>query len=462
MVLTDTGTTGIPKGCDISHENAVQAMLAFQRIFAGRWTSDSRWLQFASYHFDVSVLEHFWSWSVGICVTSAPRDIILEDISRTIRQLHITHLDLTPSLARTLHPSKVPSLCTGVFITGGELLKQEILDVWGPELCIYNAYVRFAFFLVSMILTQRSYGPTEASIGVSIYPRMPATSKPSNIGWQFDNVGTFILRPGTNIPVIRGAVGELCVSGKLVGLGYRNRPELTKHRFHYLESFEQRVYRTGDLVRVLHDGSFDFLGRTDDQIKLRGQRLEISEINEVMKSSVREVSEVVTLVLKHPRQQKEQLVSFVVLVCEPRPALPVMIDWRPEIRIVISAIQNACRAKLPGYGVPTHVLPITSIPLSANNKLDLARLKDVYHTLDIDELQRLSRLPPNVETAWSIGEREVAALLAHYLNIETHHITKESNLLELGLDSISVSGFVRHLKSGGYSNARPSLIMKSI
>ena len=133
-----TGTTGTPKGCEITHENAVQAMLAFQRIFRGHWSPESKFLQFASFHFDVSVLEQYWSWSVGICVSSIPRDIVLGDIAGTIRGLNITHIDLTPSLASLLHPDEAPSLCRGVFITGGEQLKQEILDVWGPKEVIYN------------------------------------------------------------------------------------------------------------------------------------------------------------------------------------------------------------------------------------------------------------------------------------------------------------------------------------
>lgn len=136
--LYTSGTSGTPKACLITHENAVQAMLSFQRLFHGHWDVDSRFLQFASFHFDVSVLEQYWSWSVGICVTSAPRDLIFEDIARAITALGITHLDLTPSLAKTLHPDDVPSLCKGVFITGGEQLQQEILDVWGAKGCIYN------------------------------------------------------------------------------------------------------------------------------------------------------------------------------------------------------------------------------------------------------------------------------------------------------------------------------------
>ena len=113
-------------------------MLAFQRHFGGRWTQSSRFLQFASFHFDVSVLEQFWSWSVGICVTSLPRDLLFEDIPSAIRVLGITHLDLTPSLAGMLVPDDVPALCDGVFIVGGEALKQEVLDTWGPKGCLHN------------------------------------------------------------------------------------------------------------------------------------------------------------------------------------------------------------------------------------------------------------------------------------------------------------------------------------
>ncbi|KAK4995507.1 non-ribosomal peptide synthetase nps2, partial [Cryomyces antarcticus] len=169
--LYTSGSTGKPKGCEITHKNAVQAILAFTRLFAGHWDlNSSRWLQFASFHFDVSVLEQYWSWSVGICLVSVPRDVVLEDLAGTIRKLEITHIDLTPSLARVLEPDDVPSLCRGVFITGGEQLSQEIIDAWGPKAVIYNGY-----------------GPTETTIGITMYPRVPSNGKPSNIGRQFDN-----------------------------------------------------------------------------------------------------------------------------------------------------------------------------------------------------------------------------------------------------------------------------------
>ncbi|KAF1921200.1 hypothetical protein BDU57DRAFT_40928 [Ampelomyces quisqualis] len=436
--LYTSGTTGTPKGCELTHENAVQALLSFQRLFAGHWTSESRWLQFASFHFDVSVLEQYWSWSVGICVVSAPRDVIFEDLANSISTLGITHIDLTPSLAQTLHPDDVPSLCKGVFITGGESLKQEILDVWGPKGVIYNGY-----------------GPTEATIGCTMLPRVPANGKPSNIGPQFDNVGTFVLRPGTDEPVLRGSVGELCVSGKLVGKGYLNHEGMTKKSFPYLERFGERVYRTGDLVRILHDGTFEFLGRADDQVKLRGQRLEIGEINSVIKRANNGISDVATLVLKHPRQQKKQLVAFIV-PGRTQGQADILLEALSESRIA----KDACHDKLPPYMVPTHFVPLTSIPLNVNNKADVKKLKLIYEALSVAELHQLSATSDEREQSWSSLETQLRTVFKKELDVGEDAIDKETSFFELGMDSISVIGVVRALKKAGIVGATASLAMK--
>ncbi|KAG9237778.1 peptide synthetase [Amylocarpus encephaloides] len=400
--LYTSGTTGTPKGCLITHENSVQAMLSFQRLFSGHWTPTSKWLQFASFHFDVSVLEQFWSWSVGICVASAPRDIIFEDIPGTIQRLGITHIDLTPSLARLLHPDEVPSLCKGVFITGGEQLRQEILDVWGEKACIYNGY-----------------GPTEATIGVTMYPRVPKNGKPSNIGPQFDNVGSFVLKPGTELPVLRGGVGELCVSGKLVGKGYLNRPDLTAERFPTLEVFGERVYRTGDLVRILHDETFIFLGRADDQVKLRGQRLELTEINEVIKKAVDGLQDIVTLVLKHNAQQKEQLITFFVTTVS-----------QQSFRGMIAQMKSASDSK---------------------------QLAAMYNNLNLEDLQKLSN-SSSQDRGWQDSDKKVVSIIALALDLDPSAIVRSSNIFELGLDSISIISFSRALHNAGLENARLSTI----
>lgn len=441
--LYTSGTTGTPKGCEITHRNAVQAMLAFQRLFDGHWDSDSRWLQFASFHFDVSVLEQYWSWSVGICVTSCPRDLLFEDLPGTIRQLEITHIDLTPSLARLVQPDEVPSLCRGVFITGGEQLKQEILDSWGKYGVIYNGY-----------------GPTEVTIGCTMLPRVPANGKPSNIGPQFDNVGSFVLVPGTSTPVLRGGAGELCVSGPLVGRGYLNRAELTKERFQSLSEFGERIYRTGDLVRILHDGSFQFMGRIDDQVKLRGQRLEIGEINEVIKGATEELEEVATLVVKHPKQSKDQLVSFVTRNGTQKKSTSAHVRFTENDLEFLANFKGACHSKLPGYMVPTHIIPMTLLPLSPNNKVDMKVLKSIYQSLSLEDIQKLApkggrKRNDNPE------EQRIVSVLSRFIETTEGEITPWTSIYELGLDSISVISFSRRLKDAGFVQAQPSLIMKS-
>ena len=440
--LYTSGTTGTPKGCEISHENAVQAMIAFQRLFAGHWTEESRWLQFASYWFDVSVLEQFWSWSVGIRVVGAPRDVVLEDLPSFVRNLNITHIDLTPSLARLLQPGDVPSLWKGVFITGGETLKQEIIDAWGPKATICNGY-----------------GPTEATIGVTMNTFIGEHAKPSNIGRQFDNVGTYVLHPGSDEPVLRGAVGELCVSGKLVGKGYLNRPDLTKRCFPILERFNEKVYRTGDLVRLLADGSFAFIGRQDSQMKLRGQRLEISEIDSVIQNCGENVTEVVSLVVKADDGGKETLVSFITSSANRRSG-DIEIDQSEEARLASRVAHEACSNRLPSYMVPTHIIPITLLPLTVNNKVDTKHLIAIFKSASLRELQDLKDADATARPM-NATERKICMILSKILPNNLDQAKPTSNLFSLGLSSISSISFASLLKRAGFKGASVATIMKN-
>lgn len=438
-VLYTSGTTGTPKGCELTHDNAVQALLAFERLFQGRYDDTSRWLQFASYHFDVAILEHFWTWSVGMRLVVAPRDLVLQDLMGIIDTMQITHIDLTPSLGRLLDPEMVPSLHRGVFITGGEAVKQEILDAWGRIGSLFNFY-----------------GPTECTIGVTTFPSMPAIGKPSNIGWQFDNVGSLVLAPGTQQPVLRGGIGELCISGRLVGKGYLNRPDLTNDRFPYLEELGERVYRTGDLVRLLHDNSFEFLGRIDTQVKLRGQRLEVDEIDVVIRKC-EDVEDVVCLVTKHPKQQKDQLISFIAVSSKRRQGKPDLCAPQ-QTRSLIDAAKAACEEHLPGYMVPTHFIPVEYIPLSVNNKVEEKILRALYQDIPVSVLQEYGgesgdRMPFNN------SERTIAETLASFLHIDVKELHPESNVFSLGLSSISAIQLAQRLMKAGFMSARPATIM---
>ncbi|RPB21806.1 hypothetical protein L211DRAFT_827739 [Terfezia boudieri ATCC MYA-4762] len=440
--LYTSGTTGTPKGCEVTHENTVQAILSFQRIFKGHWDGESRFLQFASFHFDVSVLEHFWSWSVGICLTSTPRDLLFEDLSLAISKLEITHLDLTPSLAALLDPEEVPSLLRGVFIVGGEALKQDVLDTWGKHGVLHNGY-----------------GPTEVTIGCTMLPQVPQDGKPSNIGPQFNNVGSFVMIPNTNRPTLKGAIGELCVSGKLVGKGYLNRPDLTEEKFPTLEKYGERIYRTGDLVRVLYNGCFDFLGRADDQVKLRGQRLEIGEINTTLKRADSNVKAAATLVLRHPKQQRDQLVSFFSVNGAGMEKRSSHLITTGEYSTLIGSLLNSCKRNLPIYMVPTHFLPLSEIPLSVNNKVDNKRLTQIYMDASLEVLQSLAYREK--EGSLSAAEEKIQSILVEMTRLQRQDIRGTSTIFELGLDSVSVVGLARKLKKTGFNTATVSMIMQN-
>jgi len=440
-VLYTSGTTGTPKGCEITHENSVQAMLAFQRLFEGRWTKASRWLQFASYHFDVAVLEHFWTWSLGLRLICAPRDLILEDLPGFIDGLNISHLDLTPSLGRLLDPELVPSLHSGVFITGGEAVKPEMLRAWGDYGCLFNFY-----------------GPTECTIGVTTFPSVPKNGKASNIGWQFDNVGVCVMKQNSDELVLRGAVGELCIFGKLVGKGYLNRPELNQERFPYANSIDERIYRTGDLVRLLHDNSIEFLGRADSQVKLRGQRLEIDEIIAVvLKNEI--IKDAACVIAKSVEQQKDQLIGFIADSSDRKQNVPELLPAKDSAAMIESA-RKACEQHLPGYMVPTHFIPIKCMPLSINNKLEEKQLKELFRTMSSSQIQGYAAQAQD-NRPLNETEKKVAHTLGDVLQINVHDAQPGSNIFTFGLSSISAIQFSRKLKAAGLQGASIAVVIQN-
>ncbi|RYC65459.1 hypothetical protein CHU98_g767 [Xylaria longipes] len=442
--LYTSGTTGAPKGCMISHENAVQAMAAFTYLFTGRWNPDSRWLQFAAFHFDVSVLEQYWSWYVGIVVVAAPKDVILSDLAMIISKLEITHIDLTPSLARLISPDECPSLCKGVFITGGEKLRSDILDTWGSHRVIHNAY-----------------GPTEATIGITMYCGVPQNGRPSNIGNLFPNVGAHIFERGSEIPVLRGSVGELCVTGKLVGQGYLNRDSLTKERFPILQESGERIYRTGDLVRVLHDGSLDFLGRADDQVKLRGQRLEIGEINHAIREGLADkAGDVATMVARRRGQDIDLLVSFVAPTSDSAAAGELQIYYDVEHIEFAGHAQEACRSRLATYMVPSFIICVSRIPLSTNNKVDINQLKKLFSDLSHEQLQTLSTTSVSSRRELNRLESQVLEAIHQVVHVNENNILPTTTIFELGIDSITATRLAKQLRTMGFTSATPSMVLR--
>ncbi|TGJ88616.1 hypothetical protein E0Z10_g179 [Xylaria hypoxylon] len=341
-------------------------------------------------------------------------------------------------------PMSVQAYARAFFITGGEKLRSDILEAWGSTRVIHNAY-----------------GPTEATIGITMYRGVPENGRPSNIGNLFPNVGAYIFEPNSEIPVLRGGVGELCVSGKLVGKGYLNREALTKERFPVLQASGERVYRTGDLVRVLPDDSIDFLGRADDQVKLRGQRLEIGEINHVIREGLADkVGDIATIVTRRKAQDIDLLVSFVSLSSNSGPARELRIYYDASHIQFAGLAQEACRSRLATYMVPSFIICVSRIPLSTNNKVDINQLKKLFSELSNEKLQALSA--PSLPSRRELNniEKEVLKAINQVVDVQENDINPTTTIFQLGIDSITATRLARQLRTMGHTSATPSMILR--
>ena len=440
-ILYTSGSTGTPKGCCISHKSIVQAMYSFRDQFCQQYDTESRFLAFASLHFDVSILEQYFSWSVGARVCAAPRDVLLSDIPGAIKYFGITHLDLTPQLAMTLLPEDAKSL--RVFITGGEMLRAETVDHWGGSGVLFNFY-----------------GPTEVTIGCTALKRVEKDARPSNIGQPWLNCGIIVQSVlGKAKPALRGAIGDLIVSGSQVGAGYMDLPDATKKRFAFSKVLNDRTYATGDLVRLLADDSLDFAGRADSQIKLRGQRIETGEIDSVLKKSDAQVFEAVTVVLKHPSQQKDQLVSFVVWKDSDRSdAMAVLEARKTEVQL------RACQEALPPYMIPSFLVPVNRIALTATHKVDTKKLRVLYDAIEPDLLQKMSTNSRSDQSVSTPADPETVEKVRSVVQRMTGvtDLDDDSSIFELGLDSVSVVGLVRQLKLAGLQTCSVAVVMGSV
>lgn len=233
-----------------------------------------------------------------------------------------------------------------------------------------------------------------------------------------------------------------------------------------MEEYGEKIYRTGDLVRILCDNSFEFLGRADDQIKLRGQRLEVGEINAVIKRGVAEgqVRDVATLGIEHGASKRKQLVCFFVPLSSPvkkKEGKDLKVLRQDEVVKIAEEAREVCQGKLPPYMVPTHFIAVSVLPLSTNNKVESKKLRSLYATLSPADLDLFSGVHEGRESNWSVGEKRIIDILSSLTGCERGKIKRNSSILRIGLDSISVVGFSRALKDSGFANAQVGKVMQN-
>ncbi|MBP2455951.1 amino acid adenylation domain-containing protein [Mycolicibacterium lutetiense] len=263
-VIFTSGSTGTPKGVAISHAGVLGVAAAHHDLLG--LTPRARVLMVAAPTFDASVFEWLWAVASGAALVVAPPDSYAGDaLTAVIEDQQVEAALITPTVLATLDPAEIDGLDT--LVTGGEACPAELVAAWAPGRRMFNAY-----------------GPTE----VTIWATWSALSagQPVRIGAPVPGTCALVLDARLN-PAPVGVVGELYLAGPVLARGYVGRPDLTADRF-VANPFGvpgTRLYRTGDLVRWTPTGSLEYLGRADAQVKLRGQRLELGEIENTLLAS---------------------------------------------------------------------------------------------------------------------------------------------------------------------------------
>jgi amino acid adenylation domain-containing protein len=341
-VIYTSGSTGRPKGVMVEHRHAVNFLLGM--VGAWRITPDDRVLQFASLNFDVSVMDMFMTLLAGArAVLASPETLSSPPrLADLMRDRRVTFACLPPAVVNLLSGQDFPDL--RLVLSAGEELSGELVRKWlRPGLEFYNGY-----------------GPTEAAIGAT-YSLIDGTAFPPPIGRPKPNYQAYVLDRHLN-PVPVGVAGELHIGGAGVTRGYLNRPDLTEERF-IPDPFSgkpgARLYKTGDLVRRMPDGNLVFLGRIDGQVKIRGLRVELGEVETALVSHPAVAQAVV--VVAADRSGEKQLTGYVRL--EPDGPGASVADLRRHLA-----------GLLPKYMVPTYLVTMDSLPLNTNGKIDKAAL----------------------------------------------------------------------------------------
>ena len=292
-VIYTSGSTGQPKGVAVQHRGLCNLVEAHKEAF--RLGDQSRVLQFASFSFDASVSEIFSTLAAGGSLHVYRRESLMpgDDLERVLREEQITTVTLPPTVLAVLDQEKLCHLQT--IIAAGESCSAEIVDRWARRRRFLDAY-----------------GPTEATVCASIGESEAGSNRKPTIGRPIANTRLYILDHEMK-PVPVGVHGELYIAGAGVTRGYLGKPDLTAERFLpniFSHEGGERVYRTGDVVRYLSNGEIEFIGRADEQVKIRGHRIEPREIETVLSEQpgVRQVA----VVAREDEPGQKRLVAYVV------------------------------------------------------------------------------------------------------------------------------------------------------
>lgn len=385
-VIYTSGSTGKPKGVIIKHNGVINLNNLFLHDF--KIDAGDHIMQFANFTFDASVFEMFMALLNGASLYILP-DHTRKDSSRFLQFVNENKISVTilpPAYLLNIDDSGLSTL--RLLITGGAPTYPELVKKWMDKVTYVNAY-----------------GPTEASVCVTC-ARITDPSR-ITIGGPNPNTSIYILNQHRQLQPV-GIAGELCIGGDGLAIGYLANPELTEKSFipnPYMPG--EKIYRTGDLARWLPDGSIEFIGRNDNQVKVSGYRIELGEIENQLLTHP-DIREAVAIV--RGEKENKSICAYYVSGKE---------HDQEELRMHLAKT-------LPGYMIPSYFLQIEKIPLTSHGKLDKKALPDPVH-------KTAAYVAPKNDT-----EELLTNVWSEILGIDKSSISTHSNFFELGGNSLKV------------------------
>ena len=423
-VMYTSGSTGRPKGVMVTHQCVGRLFTATTEWF--QFETQDVWTLFHSYAFDFSVWELWGALLYGGRVVVVPQDVSREPaaLAELIRTEGVTVLNQTPGAFRQLMGEAAALASLRLVIFGGEALTLATLKPW------MTRYGETHPQLVNM------YGITETTVHVTYGPlteAMVTGETDSLIGQRIPDLRIYVLDARMDIVPV-GVLGELYVGGAGVARGYWQRPGLTAERFvpdPFGVETGARLYRTGDVGRYRADGTLEYLGRADQQVKIRGHRIEVGEIEAAL-GQWSEVAEAV-VVAREDRAEEKRLVAYVV----PRAGRTVTVtDMREQLK-----------TQVPEYMIPAAVVVLERLPLTVHGKVDRRALPAPAEVRpELDATYVAPRTP--VETT-------LAEIWAQVLEVDRVGIY--DNFFALGGDSITSLRIVGAMKGRGLDMKLSSL-----
>ncbi|KAK4670006.1 NRPS protein [Podospora pseudopauciseta] len=430
-VIYTSGSTGLPKGVQV-HHGAVGASTEGMIEACG---IDSRWhvLWFLNYVFDASYFDVFTVLGSGGIISITDQDTLMQDLAACVNAVGAEQLMITPTISKLISPERVPTLTT--LLVCGEPITPEIASVWATRMDVYNGY-----------------GPTEATILMTVSKVLPNGNLKS-IGRPLKAVHASILHPELLVPVPHGTVGELCVSGDQVAIGYLNRPDITAKSFLTAEDGSV-LYRTGDYARWLPNGEIECLGRRDNQVKLNGFRIELGEIENTILSQAADVVQLCVVGVAEVQRKKQIVVYFVPVEKPDKEAESSGIYSTAVVdpAVILDRLQS-----LAHYMMPKVLLPFKGFPLLPSGKINRKLLAQLAEGLDPKALAGYSTTMPTTngqlidDSELTEQEKTLRDAWAELFDVEPESISLSALFYNYGGDSIAAINLASMLRQQGFS-----------